>query len=821
MGWDGGGAVNLSQDFIADALAGPPLSKISSAKMDDVLEDLATAIEATLNRNGENAVAANINWGGYKITNLGAATAATDVPRARQIAENALQYGGTTGGSSNAYTVTQTFLTTLAAGARLLCLANHTSTGAVTLTVNGGTTYTIYRSDGSTNIPPGSIISGRFFEVVFTGTSFVLLDIEKEVLTANRTYYVRTDGSNGNTGLANDASSAWLTLQYAIDTINASVNANGRQVTIQLAAGTYAGASITETPGGLLVIQGTVGTSSDVTITSDPLASTACFNPRLCVNGLTIRDLTLDLTGLAAGVNAVSSYGISLIALRYTGTPSTSSSASACLLISNCFGANVTGVHTFALSSNPRRFINQTNGGRCSVTASFTATVAFAPTFEFAWIQAGSTLIRTLGTDTGTFTGKRVTVDLGANLIFSGDYQTSFPGSSAGTVANRPLVGTPVNLNDATPKTYVDTNFQPLDADLTTWAGLTPSANAQSLVTAANYAAMRALLDLEAGTDFYSISAANAAFQPLDADLTALAGLTSAADRLPYFTGSAAAALATFTASGRAMVAAASATAQTALLDAMVGDSGSGGTKGLVPAPGAGDATKYLKGNGTWGTIAGGGDALVANPLSQFAATTSAQLRGVLSDETGTGAAVFADTPTLVTPVLGTPTSGTLTNCTGLPVAGIAASTSTALGVGSVELGHASDTTLARSAAGTVTVEGKQVLLNSQTAVISAGFTLTPYDEGTESSGTLTPAPANSNYQYYTNNGAHTLAAPASDCAIDILITNGASAGAITFSGFTVSSSVGDALTTTNTHKFLISIRRINSVSTYLIKALQ
>ena len=46
----------------------------------------------------------------------------------------------------------------------------------------------------------------------------------------------------------------------------------------------------------------------------------------------------------------------------------------------------------------------------------------------------------------------------------------------------------------------------------------------------------------------------------------------------------------------------------------------------------------------------GAGDALVANPLSQFAATTSAQLAGVLSDETGSGAAVFATSPTLVTP---------------------------------------------------------------------------------------------------------------------------------------------------------------------------
>ena len=62
----------------------------------------------------------------------------------------------------------------------------------------------------------------------------------------------------------------------------------------------------------------------------------------------------------------------------------------------------------------------------------------------------------------------------------------------------------------------------------------------------------------------------------------------------------------------------------------------------------------------------GTGDALTTNPLSQFAATTSAQLRGVLSDETGTGAAVFATSPTFVTPALGTPASGNLSNCTGV-----------------------------------------------------------------------------------------------------------------------------------------------------------
>ena len=54
--------------------------------------------------------------------------------------------------------------------------------------------------------------------------------------------------------------------------------------------------------------------------------------------------------------------------------------------------------------------------------------------------------------------------------------------------------------------------------------------------------------------------------------------------------------------------------------------------------------------------------------LAQHAATTSTELRGVISDETGTGSLVFATSPTLVTPALGTPASGVLTNATGLPI---------------------------------------------------------------------------------------------------------------------------------------------------------
>jgi hypothetical protein len=51
----------------------------------------------------------------------------------------------------------------------------------------------------------------------------------------------------------------------------------------------------------------------------------------------------------------------------------------------------------------------------------------------------------------------------------------------------------------------------------------------------------------------------------------------------------------------------------------------------------------------------------LATSLGSF---TSANLSAALTDETGTGANVFATSPTLVTPLLGTPTSGTLSNCT-------------------------------------------------------------------------------------------------------------------------------------------------------------
>lgn len=147
----------------------------------------------------------------------------------------------------------------------------------------------------------------------------------------------------------------------------------------------------------------------------------------------------------------------------------------------------------------------------------------------------------------------------------------------------------------------------------------------------------------------------------------------------------------------------------------------------------------------------------------------------------------------------------------------IVQSTTLALLAGTIDLGHASDTTLSRAAAGVLAVEGINVLLAGKSDTISKGFYLSPYSIGSVSSGTLTPDAANGNYQYLTNNGAFTLAAPGTACAIDILVINGASAGAITLSGFKTpgAGAGGNTYATTSGAWFILSIRRLGGGVVY------
>lgn len=108
---------------------------------------------------------------------------------------------------------------------------------------------------------------------------------------------------------------------------------------------------------------------------------------------------------------------------------------------------------------------------------------------------------------------------------------------------------------------------------------------------------------------------------------------------------------------------------------------------------------------------------------------------------TGTVLTIPATTGTIIT----TGDTGTVTNTMlagSIALTKLSSSTTTALGVGSIELGHATDTTIARVSAGVVSIEGVNIVTTSSTDTLTnktlTSPTLTTPVLGTPSSGTLT-----------------------------------------------------------------------------------
>lgn len=179
-------------------------------------------------------------------------------------------------------------------------------------------------------------------------------------------------------------------------------------------------------------------------------------------------------------------------------------------------------------------------------------------------------------------------------------------------------------------------------------------------------------------------------------------------------------------------------------------------------------------------------DRSVENPasttgtLAQFAATTSAQLASVISDETGTGALVFANSPALVSPTLGTPASGTLTNCAGLPIVGGTTGTLTAArgGTGITALGTGVPTALGVNVgtAGAFVVNGGA--LGAPASGSLAACTGLPIDAGT--SGTL-PASRGGTGLSALGAGVATFLGTPSSANLAAAVTDETGSGALVF----------------------------------------
>lgn len=252
----------------------------------------------------------------------------------------------------------------------------------------------------------------------------------REVLKASRTYYVRSDGSDSNTGLANTSGGAFLTSQKAVD-VATTLDLNGYTLTIQIADGTYTGATTLKNVvgfagAGFLVIKGNNSTPANVLIST---TSANCFDANGTNVVWDIIDLKMQTTTGGQCLNAQSGG-----AIRY-GNVNFGSCAN--FHVSAFNGGRIEAISNYAVSGGALGHMASSYWASVRAT-SRTITLTGTPAFSiaFAYAEISALLAVDAMTFSGSATGKRFAVATGAQIATGGGGANYLPGNAAGTGTN-------------------------------------------------------------------------------------------------------------------------------------------------------------------------------------------------------------------------------------------------------------------------------------------------------------------------------------------------------------------------------------------------
>lgn len=245
----------------------------------------------------------------------------------------------------------------------------------------------------------------------------------REKLTAARTYYVRTDGSNSNNGLTNTAGGAFLTIQKAVDTICNTLSLQGYTVTVQVADGTYTTPVILKAlpDNGEVIIQGNNTTPGNVLIST---TSATAFLASFARADYTINDLKITTT--TSGVCLYAQHGA---LLKFSNLDL---GACAAQHLRAEYAGNITAIGNYAISGGASSHVLAIYQGRVFI-ASRTLTITGTPAFtQFAWAQFLGLGYISGNTYSGSATGSYYTVASNGVLNKVAD---TYPGNSAGTTS--------------------------------------------------------------------------------------------------------------------------------------------------------------------------------------------------------------------------------------------------------------------------------------------------------------------------------------------------------------------------------------------------